>query len=280
MNYVASNLLGLLRSIFGISSSSGAVTIKGAAGNSNDSPILQCLSRLSDNRQSAFLGDNGISAFCKLIIDSSGGTTLSASTGELSVGNSQILVTAAEVIAWNNSTGVAGTKDIGLGRVAAGVLDVLGGTSGDGWIRNRAGEAALASAFTNNTATPANTNLSITVKAGRSYPFQARLIVSNTVAGEGCQFDFNGGAATATLFDVSVDTINGTNTPGTTVATSLAGAMNFSSLTGVTRITLSGFLKCANGGTLIIRFAENSTSTGTATLAAGSYLRLFDSVPL
>jgi hypothetical protein len=149
----------------------------------------------------------------------------------------------------------------------------------NGWIQNTAGEAALASNFSKANATLGSTNLSLTFVAGRSYRIEGYLIVSNSTAGEGSQFDFNGGTATITTFDVAFNAV-GTNTPGTVVSTTLAGVVNYTSITGTNRIFVRGYAKVNAGGTIILRGAENTTSTGTLTLAAGSWLAAYDTVNL
>jgi len=169
--------------------------------------------------------------------------------------------------------------DISLYRLASGVWGVgSGGTSGTGWIQNSAGEAALESAFTRSDATLTSTNLSITVIAGRSYRITGYLIVSNSVAGEGAKFDFDGGTATRTTFDVAFNAVGGTVVPGTIAATALDTDLNYTSVTGTTRIFVQGYLEVNAGGTFILRASEDTTATGTMTLGAGSWLALYDTV--
>jgi hypothetical protein len=72
----------------------------------------------------------------------------------------------------------------------------------------------------------------------------------------------------------------GTVVAGTVVSTTLAGVINYTTITGIDYIVLTGFLKVNAGGTLILRAAENTTSTGTLTVAAGSWVALNDTVAL
>ncbi len=75
------------------------------------------------------------------------------------------------------STGTTSSPDTSLYRLAAGVWGVgTGAASGAAWLQNTGGEACLASAFTSSNATLANTNLSLTVKAGRSYRIEGILV--------------------------------------------------------------------------------------------------------
>ncbi len=174
--------------------------------------------------------------------------------------------------------GVVG--EAGLRAIATGVTAPIINAALGGWFQNTGGEGALSSGFTNATATLSghNTNLSYTLIAGRSYRVRGILVISNSTAGEGAQFDFNGGGATIASMFVTAHSISGTNTPGTLVSTSLAGVINWSSLTGTSYIAIDGYIKCANAGTLILRGAENTTSSGTMTLAAGSWIALDDTV--
>lgn len=172
-----------------------------------------------------------------------------------------------------------GSPDTGMKRAAAGVIQSSDGGSGKGWFQNYAGEASLASNFTKANATLGNTNLSVTLIAGRSYRIEGYLIVSNSTTTEGVQFDFNGGSATATTFDVAFSAV-GSVTPGTVASTSLAGVLNYSVVTGTDRIFVKGYIKVNGGGTLILRAAENTTAIGTMTLAAGSWLAFYDTVNL
>lgn len=182
-------------------------------------------------------------------------------------------------IGWSSTINAYDTTDTCLSRAAAGVVR---GSESDGtnvtWIQNTAGEAALESAFTRSDATLTSTNLSLTVIAGRSYRITGYLIVSNSVAGEGAKFDFDGGTATATTFDVAFNAVGGTVVPGTIAATAIATDLNYTSVTGTTRIFVQGYLEVNAGGTFILRASEDSTVTGTMTLGAGSWLALADTV--
>jgi hypothetical protein len=183
---------------------------------------------------------------------------------------------------WISTTqiGVGSTGDNGLARAAAGVLQVTNGGAGKGWMQVQAGEMALASPATNATAVLAATNISTTVVAGRSYRIDGFLQLSNSTAGEGWQIDFGGGGCSATTFAVAISTISGTQTLTGTVATSLTTALTCSSVTATCYVRVTGYLKVNAGGTLTLRLAENTHSTGTVTLAAGSWIALYDTVNL
>lgn len=153
------------------------------------------------------------------------------------------------------------------------------GSANGGWFQNTGGEGALASNFTNATATMAATNILFNVIAGRSYRITGILQVSNSTAAEGVQIDFNGGTATATTFFMAAQSI-GSVVVGTVVSTALAGVINYTTITGTDYIELNGYIKVNAGGTLVLRAAENTHSTGTLTIGAGSWIALNDTVPL
>jgi len=170
---------------------------------------------------------------------------------------------------------VGGTPDTYFARVAAGVT----GTGATMFIQNTGGEAVLASAFTDAVGTLTVTNLSRTLVAGRSYRIEGYLIVSNTTATDGSQFDFAGGACTATTFDAAFSNV-GSVAGGTQTSSSLAGVLNYTTNTGTDRIIVRGYIKVGTGGTITLRAATNTHVAGTMTLAAGSWLAFYDTVPL
>src|SRR5216683_4795155 len=135
-----------------------------------------------------------------------------------------------------------GGNDTGLKRVAAGVAAMTdGGATNLAWLQE-AGYGALAAPFTSITNALAVTNLSFTVKAGRSYQINGVLQVSNSLSTEGSQFDFAGGSASATTFFMAANNI-GTVVVGTVTSTTLAGIINYSTNTGTDYIVLIGYLK-------------------------------------
>jgi len=174
--------------------------------------------------------------------------------------------------------GIGGT-DLGLKRLAAAVAAVTdGGATNLGWLQE-AGYAALAANFTDAIGTLINTNLSFTVIAGRSYQISGLLQVSNSLAADGSQFNFAGGACTATTFFMACNNI-GSVVAGTVTSTTLAGVINYTTNTGTDYLVLSGYLKVNAGGTFIMKAATNTHVSGTMTLGAGSWLALTDTPTL
>jgi hypothetical protein len=158
-----------------------------------------------------------------------------------------------------------------------GLGNALGIAIGGGWMQQTSGDAALNAGFTKANASLAATNLSFTVLAGRSYRITGCLQVSNTTAAEGVQIDFAGGSATATTFFMN-STAAGSVVVGTVVSTSLAGVINYTTITGTDYLNLNGYLLVNAAGTFIMRAAENTTATGTLTVGVGSWLELNDTV--
>jgi hypothetical protein len=164
--------------------------------------------------------------------------------------------------------------DTTMSRLAPGVFGV------NKWLQNAAGRARNTADVTNATATMANlTDLTLTLIAGRKYTGKFSVKCVNSVAAEGIQFDFNGGAATMTSFAAGAGILasGGTDVVGTNISTSLSGVINFTTLTGESWITIEMTMVCNSAGTWIPRFAENTTVTGTATVRLGSFVWLEDS---
>lgn len=160
-------------------------------------------------------------------------------------------------------------------RIAAGVITMFNNAT---WIQHSSGDAVLTANATKNTATLAVTNLSNTLIAGRTYLIRGLLELSNTVPGEGAQFDLGGGTGSATKIFLTATAKGGTAVAGTEVATSLTGAINYTSITGTTYVKIEGSIKVNAGGTFILRLAENTTVTGTVTLGAGSFISYRDAL--
>ncbi len=141
---------------------------------------------------------------------------------------------------------------------AAGMVDTIG-------------DAALAANFTDALGVLLPTHLAFNLVAGKSYRIEGYLIVSNSLAADGSQFDFAGGTATATTFNAALQAV-GSVVAGTIVSAALATVLNFTTNTGTDRIFINGYIKVNAGGTLILRAATNTTASGTMTLGAGSWL--------
>lgn len=119
------------------------------------------------------------------------------------------------------------------------------------------------------------TGISRTVLATGNYIGELVVKCNNSVAGEGIKFDFNGGSATMTNFWAAANVlVGGSDVLGTGISTSLAGVMNFSTITGETVVVVKISFVVNAAGTVIPRFAENSTAIGAATVELGSFMNL------
>lgn len=119
--------------------------------------------------------------------------------------------------------------------------------------------------------------ISVTLAAGQNYSFCATIFCNDSTANNGVKIDFAGGSASATLYrnESVISDAGGFNSAQQ--QTALATAIADANITGDTCIRCNGFIKVGSGGTVIIRFAQNSHTTGTLTLYAGSNVRFYGS---
>jgi hypothetical protein len=152
-------------------------------------------------------------------------------------------------------------------------------TATEGFLKIPAGERALSADVTNATTTMGNlTGLTINLRAGRTYSFRAVLFAVDSVAGEGLKFDLDGGTATATDLEAFATLVStaGTAFVAALTLTALATDFAMATVTGVSKVEIEGVITVNAGGTFIPRFAQNSHSSGTATVNRGSYIVVKD----
>lgn len=138
-----------------------------------------------------------------------------------------------------------------------------------------AGRDVVAGDTTNDTATMANSGLSISLAAARLYAIRCVLFVSNSTAADGVKVDLGGGTATATYVrahGLIFDSALRTSSQVSDLTTDILAA----TVTGDTMVTIEGLINVADAGTLVVQFAMNAATTGTLTLYAGSYLMIQD----
>jgi hypothetical protein len=162
-----------------------------------------------------------------------------------------------------------------------------GGASGNAWVVIlRTDEPAYGSensrvnADVTNASTTfaAITGLTGNLNAGRKYIGKVILKCNDSTAADGIKLDFNGGTATMTSFWAAAsEPVGGTTVLGTAISTSLAGVINWTTITGETVIEVNFSLVCNAAGTLIPRQAQNSHSTGTLTVELGSLMEVMES---
>lgn len=136
----------------------------------------------------------------------------------------------------------------------------------------------LAGDYTNETAAFTNTALSVSVTAGRSYTFIIHAFVSDSVAADGAQFDFEGSSATITNFRATCSLAD-TALLFSTEVTALATDMTQATVTGAAHLECAGTIEPSGSGTLLLRAAQVAHTTGTLTIARGSFLWIADVTP-
>jgi hypothetical protein len=163
--------------------------------------------------------------------------------------------------------------------ITPGACPTGGGSLYGSWVSNVGGLSRVTTTdITNATTNFANiTGISSTVAASRKYAGRLTLRASDSTAADGIKLDFNGGTATMTSFWAACyQMVGGAVTPGTVISTSLAGVINWTTITGDTYIACEISFVPSATGTFIPRQAQNAHTTGTLTVNVGSYLNLDD----
>lgn len=133
-------------------------------------------------------------------------------------------------------------------------------------------------AVTNSTNTMTNiTDLSVIVSASTVYVGLFVIVANNSTAGEGLQFDFNGGNATISGFAATFAAAPASSVTFGTLTTSAIGTpltITTATTANNTYIVMLNITVSGNG-TFVPRFAENSAHvSGTATFSSASFLAL------
>jgi hypothetical protein len=189
--------------------------------------------------------------------------------------NTGLALASDNPITWSSDTNYYGTRDLGLKRAAAGVMQVTDSSTGKGWIV-KIGDTSVASQFdkTTDVALGTVTGLSATVLASRKYRFRAVLFVDADVVG-GSKFAI-GGTATATAVIYEIKLLDDSTNAYTITArqTALGGSTGQASTTaGLCEII--GTITVNAGGTLVVQFAQNA-SNGTSSVLVGSTFSVQD----
>lgn len=133
-----------------------------------------------------------------------------------------------------------------------------------------------AGAQTNTGTTMANlADLTVNVTAGQKVSGTMRIFANNSTGAEGIKFDLGGGTATFTSIEFGFTAAPSGATVGTRSSTAYQTAVTCSAVAtsdACFHIAYAGVVNAA--GTIIPRFAENSTSSGTATVQINSVLTL------
>lgn len=278
---VAPIVIALMRGVFGIVQAVTGVTIESVNGKLTfkaPASLNPAFSWVSGAVELMYLTSSAGNAVMSWK-DASGNEYLNTTVASGTPGKA--VLWSGGIWGWsNNATAAWQTLDAGLRRVAAGVVGAVSDQAATaGWFQNSAGYKRLTANVTENAAALANlTDLTVTLIAGRKYTGRMVLKVTDSTVAEGVKLDFNGGTATMTSFAAGAGVLaGGTNVLVNAVSSALATAINWSTITGETWVTVEISLVCNAGGTFIPRAAQNSHATGTLTTALGSYLHLDDS---
>lgn len=208
------------------------------------------------------------------------GSTTGTTTTALTTGSDNTLLGYGAITSVNSATfqtvigsGAVGTANnqVTLGRPATDFVNC--------GIISSAGDSRVTGDVTNATATMANiTGLSATLIAGRKYCGELVIFADDGTAVDGLQFDFDGGAATATSFVAGIAGTPIGATAGVVYSTALATDLTITTATTGTIAYIIKFSIVVNAaGTFIPRFSQVAHTTGTATIRLGSYMTLRDS---
>lgn len=193
---------------------------------------------------------------------------------------SYIAMTQGSYVAWTSNDNDPGSgKDTSIYKLAPLVLGIgTGAASGAGWLQNTAGRARVTADVTNATTTYSTiTDLTLTLIAGRKYAGKLVVKCNDSTAAEGIKFTFGGGTATMTSFWAAASApVGGTTVLGNAISTALGTTINYTTITGETIIEINFSMVVNAGGTFIPRFAQNSHTSGTATVELGSVIMVED----
>jgi len=176
----------------------------------------------------------------------------------------------------DNAGKVSAIHNGAAGAGVAGLVMPADSAGNVGWFQDSAGALALASAFTDVTATLAATAFSFPVINGRTYKITGFIAGDDSTATDGWKMDFDGGSATVSSFELTVESTGlGTVVLGTAESAALATDLTATTFTNA-RLRLTGYLVASSTGTIIVRMAQNAHTAGTLTINAGSWINLED----
>jgi len=179
------------------------------------------------------------------------------------------------------SGALATNLDLGIFRVAPGVLGINNGSPGvqQGCYLKWGGTARVTTDISvTNSATLANlAGLVVNVSAGRTYSFEAELSITGANAG-GVQFAI-GGTATATniIYDGWIMDAANAGTKGNAQATALNGVVASAIPAGsAVHVTIRGTIEVNAAGTLTVAGAQNTVNATAVVFKRGSRLIVHD----
>ena len=170
--------------------------------------------------------------------------------------------------------------DVGIYRVAPGVLEINNGSPG---VRNACylkwgGQAVVAADASRTTATLSDVaGLVVNVAAGRTYGFEAELSITMAAAG-GIKCAI-GGSCTATniIYDGWIVDAAAAGIKGNAQAAALLGPVASAATTGTTgHVTIRGAITVNAAGTLTVQAAQFAANATATVVKRGSWLRVQD----
>lgn len=123
------------------------------------------------------------------------------------------------------------------------------------------------------------TDLTVPLKSGRKYAFDARIIHISNATTTGAQFGVNIGAAPTLLLASTIDTVTAsvtasTHSAGTTNARDTAITAQTTGSAAQTMAIISGFIQPSADGTFAMRATSEVTVASGLIVKAGSWLRI------
>jgi hypothetical protein len=177
-------------------------------------------------------------------------------------------------------SGITANTDLGIYRIAPGVLGINNGSPGvqQGCYLKWGGMARVAADVSYANATLGNvTGLVVNVSAGRAYAFEAELSYTClAAAGIKCAM---GGTATATniIYDGWIVDAAAAGIKGNAQATALAGVVASAVTTGTAgHVTIRGSIEVNAAGTLTVQAAQNTANATATVVKRGSRLIVHD----
>jgi hypothetical protein len=196
-----------------------------------------------------------------------------AATGRFNILHNAAASSTVPVFTFNGDT------DTGIGRAGADQVSLIAGGVSGLTIQNGMfvwpGQSRVTSNQTNATTTYASTTLSVGVTNALLYNFHMVLYFADSTAVDGIKINFGGGSATVSAFRAHSKIFDAaliTSLQTTALATDVTAATT----TGDSLVEVVGSFTASSTGTFIPQFAQNAHSTGTATLYAGSHIRVWN----
>jgi len=236
-----------------------------ANGNYVDSGVVGCGGGGTPGGATTTLQYNNAGAFGGVTNVTSNGTNLS-----------NIRLTAAAPLGWDNGAGAQGTS---ISVQANGVLQIgLGaGLNSNGWYQWGGQSRTTADMAVTNTTSLTNVpGLSITVISGRNYYFEFDGVAQGIASGNGgVAFGISGSASLSNSRYFATG-IAGTAVVGSTTNT----ALSLAPVSGVGNSVfcqMRGSFTAGTSGTVTIQFAQQSSNTTASTLLRGATFNAWDS---